>query len=154
MDTQQGDLELLNDPLATALLESQQVARLAYTWTDGTPRVVPIWFHWNGSTISLGTPVKAPKLRALEQHPDVAVTIDDCSAWPYKALLIRGRAAVEFLDHVSPEYAASAHRYFGDEQGEQWLSPLRGVPMARVVIEPRWVGLLDFVTRFPSALSA
>jgi nitroimidazol reductase NimA-like FMN-containing flavoprotein (pyridoxamine 5'-phosphate oxidase superfamily) len=151
---QQGDLNLLQDPLALALLESRQLARLAYTWTDGTPRVVPMWFHWNGSTISHGSPVKAPKLGALEQHPDVAVTIDDSTAWPYKALLVRGRATVQFLDDVSPEYVASAHRYFGDEQGEEWLKQLRGVPMARVVVEPRWVGLLDFVTRFPSALSA
>lgn len=41
----QGDLALLNDPIAQALLQSTIPARLAYSWTDGTPRVVPIWFH-------------------------------------------------------------------------------------------------------------
>jgi hypothetical protein len=30
---------------------------------------------------------------------------------------------------------------------------LRGQPMARITIEPTWVSVLDFVTRFPSALS-
>jgi hypothetical protein len=48
MPTSQGDLELLNDPVARRLLASPVPARLAYTWTDGTPRVVPIGFHWNG----------------------------------------------------------------------------------------------------------
>jgi len=57
-------------------------------------------------------------MRALGNHPQVAVTIDDSTSWSYKALLLRGEASVELLDDVSPEYEASAHRYFGDEQGE------------------------------------
>ena len=50
----QGSLELLNDPVAKALLESANPARLAYTWMDGSPRVVPIWFHWTGDQLVLG----------------------------------------------------------------------------------------------------
>ena len=42
---QQGSLELLHDPVAEKLLGSTIPARLAYTWMDGTPRVVPVWFH-------------------------------------------------------------------------------------------------------------
>lgn len=141
---QQGShLTLLREPVAVELLASRQLARLAYTWTDGTPRVVPIWFHWNGDALVLGTPVRAPKLPALRDHPEVAVTIDDSTTWPYKALLIRGVAAVDVLDSVSPEYEASARRYFGDEQGEAWVSGLRDVPMARITIVPRQVRLLD-----------
>ena len=41
----QGDIALLNDPVARRLLNSTIPARLAYSWTDGTPRVVPIWFE-------------------------------------------------------------------------------------------------------------
>jgi hypothetical protein len=59
---------------------------------------------------------------------------------------------LELLDDVSPEYAAAATRYFGDEQGQAWIAQLRGQPMARVAIRPHWVGILDFQTRFPSAL--
>jgi hypothetical protein len=151
---QQSDLALLQDPVAQELLISQQLARLAYAWTDGTPRVVPIWFHWDGRVVTLGTPVRAPKLRALASNPNVGLTIDDSTSWPYKALLLRGQASVEMLDDVSPEYAASARRYFGETQGDAWVSQLRGQPMARISIEPTWVRVLDFVTRFPSALSA
>jgi hypothetical protein len=150
----QSDLDLLHDPVAQELLKSQQLARLAYAWTDGTPRVVPIWFHWDGQVVTLGTPVRAPKLRALASNPHVGLTIDDSTSWPYKALLLRGQAAVEMLDDVSPEYAASARRYFGETQGDAWVGQLRGQPMARISIEPTWVRVLDFVTRFPSALSA
>jgi hypothetical protein len=82
----------------------------------------------------------------------VALTIDD-NQWPYKALLVRGRASVEMLDDLGPEYELSATRYFGPEQGPAWASALRGKPMARVTITPGWVGILDFQTRFPSALT-
>src|SRR5215471_12808955 len=69
MATKQGDTALLNDPVAKELLQSTIPARFAYTWTDGTPRVVPIWFHWNGDQIVLGTPPTAPKMRALVKNP-------------------------------------------------------------------------------------
>jgi nitroimidazol reductase NimA-like FMN-containing flavoprotein (pyridoxamine 5'-phosphate oxidase superfamily) len=153
MAGQQGDVHLLEEPIAQELLQSPQLARLAYTWVDGTPRVVPLWFHWTGEAVTFGTPAKAPKLKTLSTHPDVAVTIDDSSSWPYRALLLRGRATVEMLDDVSAEYAASAHRYFGEEQGNAWVGQLRGAPMARISVVPSWVGVLDFETRFPSALA-
>jgi hypothetical protein len=148
------EIDVLHDPVATELLGSREMAQLAYTWTDGTARVVPIWFHWNGSAIVLGTPSRAPKLKALASEPRVSLTIEDSSSWPYKALLLRGEASVEMLDDVAPEYESAAHRYFGDEQGEEWVKGLRGVSMARITIEPTWARVLDFVTRFPSALSA
>lgn len=154
MTTAQGDVAVLQDPVATEMLASRQVARLAYTWTDGTPRVVPIWFHWTGEAVVMGTPANAPKLTALRAHPEVAITIDDEETWPYKALLIRGVAALESHDDVSEEYAAAARRYFGEEQGEQWVAGLRDVPMVNVVVRPTWACVIDFVTRFPSALSA
>jgi len=149
---QQGSLELLNDPVASALLNSVNPARLAYTWMDGSPRVVPIWFHWTGDQFVLGTPPKAPKLKALAADPRVALTIDD-TAWPPGVLLVRGRAGIELLDDVGPEYEQAATRYFGPEQGPAWVTTLRGKPMARIAITPEWAGILDFQTRFPSALT-
>ena len=154
MTGHQGDVTLLDDPVAQELLHSRQLARLAYTWTDGTPRVVPIWFHWTGRAITFGSPPGAPKLRALERNPRVAVTIDDSSAFPYHALLVRGDATIAMSDDVTEEYAAAARRYFGDEQGAAWLSQLAGQPMAQISVTPDWVAVLDFETRFPSALSA
>jgi hypothetical protein len=149
---QQGSLELLNDPVASALLNSVNPARLAYTWMDGSPRVVPIWFHWTGDQFVLGTPPKAPKLKALAADPRVALTIDD-TAWPPGVLLVRGRAGIELLDDVGPDYEQAATRYFGPEQGPAWVATLRGKPMARIAITPEWAGILDFQTRFPSALT-
>ncbi len=154
MPVQQGDLSLLQHPVAQELLASKIPARLAYIWTDGTPRVVPIWFHWTGSELVMGTPPKAPKLKALAKNPKVSLTIDN-DDFPHKVLLIRGSARLEPVDGIIPEYALAAERYFGPKLAEAWLAKLRGmVPdMVRIAITPEWVGVLDFKTRFPSALA-
>ena len=154
MTTAQGDVKLLEDPIALHLLQSRQLARLSYTWHDGTPRVVPLWFQWTGTTIAFGTPIGAPKVKVLEARPEVAVSIDDATAWPYRALLVRGQASVHLLDDVAPEYAEAAVRYFGPEQGEAWLATLRGQPMARILVTPTWVAVLDFETRFRARFPA
>jgi hypothetical protein len=152
---QQGDLALLQHPASQELLHSKIPARLAYVWTDGTPRVVPIWFHWNGRDIVMASPPKAPKLKALARNPKVSMTIDD-NTFPHKVLLIRGSARLEAVDGIVPEYAAAADRYFGPEQGKAWVDRLRTMisSMVRVTVAPEWVGLLDFETRFPSALAS
>ncbi len=153
MPTEQGDLALLKDPIAQELLHSTNLARLAYTWHDGTPRVIPIWFHWDGEKIVLGSLPTAPKMRALSDGSKVALTIDR-GEWPYRALLIRGTAHTEKVDGVTPEYAASAQRYFGAEQGRARVEGMRQMTsqMARITVRPEWVGILDFEKRFPSAI--
>jgi len=155
MPVQQGMLDLLNHPVSQELLQSKIPARLAYNATDGTPRVVPIWFHWNGHEVVMGTPPKAPKLKSLAKNPKVAITIDD-NNFPHKVLMIRGSARLETVAGIVPEYAAAAERYFGAEQGRAWVKQLGGTTssMVRIAITPEWVGLLDFQTRFPSAISA
>jgi nitroimidazol reductase NimA-like FMN-containing flavoprotein (pyridoxamine 5'-phosphate oxidase superfamily) len=102
--TKQGDLELLNDPLAQELLQSRIHARLSYMWPDGTPRVVPINFHWTGEELVLGTPPRAPKVMALQQNPKVAITIDT-DDFPHKVLLIRGTSTLDVMDRVVSESA-------------------------------------------------
>ena len=123
MPVKQGDLELLQHPASRELLASKIPARLAYVWTDGTPRVVPIWFHWNGTEIVMGTPPKAPKLKALAKNPRVSITIDD-NTFPHKVLLLRGSARLEAVNGVAPEYALAAERYFGPEQGRAWVAQM------------------------------
>ncbi|MGH9515974.1 MAG: pyridoxamine 5'-phosphate oxidase family protein [Terriglobales bacterium] len=153
MPVKQGSLELLEHAASKDLLQSAIPARLAYVWTDGTPRVVPIWFHWNGQDFVLGTPSKAPKLKALAENPKVALTIDD-NNFPHKVLLVRGTARLQAMNGIVPEYALAAERYFGAQQGKAWIAQLASMvqDMVRITISPEWVGLLDFQTRFPSAL--
>lgn len=151
----QGRLDLLDDPAATRLLESTEVAHLAYNWRDGTPRCPPIWFHRSGTELVMSSPSISPKTNALDDGTPVAITIDS-AGWPYSALLLRGRVHVDEVEGITPEYRAAAHRYFGVEQGEAWCGQLPAdMPMTRVRMTPEWVGVLDFEgwRRVPSALA-
>src|ERR671910_3718614 len=65
----QGDLALLDDPVAQTLLQSRASARLAYSWTDGTPRVVPIWFHWTGEEFVFREPAAGPQAEGAGRQP-------------------------------------------------------------------------------------
>jgi general stress protein 26 len=155
MPVQQGSLDLLQHPVAKELLQSTIPARLAYIGMDEGPRVVPIWFHWNGREIVMATPPKAPKLKALKKNPKVALTIDD-NQFPHRVLMVRGTAHLDHVNDIVPEYALAAERYFGADQGKAWVKQLRGMipSMVRITITPEWVGILDFQTRFPSALAS
>ena len=156
MATRQGDLALLNDPVAQQLLNAPIPGQLAYTWTDGTPRVLPIGFHWDGKQFVMGTPPDAPKIKALARQPKVALTINSYE-FPYKVLYVRGTVSIEKSDSIIPEYVSMAQRCFGEEGAEAWLANVRPLlpgmgGMARLELTPEWVGILDFEQRFPSAL--
>lgn len=153
MATKQGDLALLADPVAQELLHSTILARLAYVWRDGTPRVVPVWFHWTGTEIVVASPPGSPKLQVLRDGSKVALTID-AEPSPNKVLLVRGTTTVEIVPETPPEYDASARRYEGEAAGNAWLDQIHALfsHSARIAIRPEWVGILDFQTRFPSAI--
>ena len=152
---EQGAVGLLDDEAAQALLTSSVPAHLAYSWTDGTPRNTPIWFHWDGRGVVMCSPSNAPKVGVLTTGAPAAVTIHG-SEWPFAALLLRGTVVVDHVDGIAPEYRASASRYFGPDQGEAWCASLPDdIAMERFRLEPSWVGLLDFdgMRRLPSALA-
>ena len=153
MATKQGDVSLLKDSVAQELLQSSNQAKLAYVWSDGTPRVVPIWFHWNGQEIVLSTPPIAPKMKVLANGAKVALTIDSPNP-PWHVLYIRGRVHTDVVEGMPPEYTASARRHLGEEAGNAWIAQVEqmGGKWTRIFVTPEWVGILDFEKRFPSAI--
>jgi hypothetical protein len=146
---------LQTDPVAQGLLQAAIPARLAYAWRDGTPRVVPMWFHWTGQEFLMGAPPNAPKMKVLADHPDVAFTIDN-NEWPYRVLSVRGTASVREVEGRFPEYEAMARRYLGEAAGQEFLNlQTQTFPRwTRITIRPEHVRILDFETRFPSAWAA
>ena len=159
-DLPQGDLALLDTELAQRLLAAPIPARLAFVALDGTPRVVPSWFHWTGRDLVTVTYVAGPRigirhpaarLAALRARPDVAVTIDT-ETFPPQSLSLRGQVEITEVDGLAPEYAAAARRYLGEEAAAGMLAAMDqpGTVQARIVLRPTWAGLLDFDTRLPS----
>jgi Pyridoxamine 5'-phosphate oxidase len=153
MSTKQGDVGLLQEPLAQELLQSKGPAHLAYNWRDGTPRVIPIGFHWNGEELVMATAMDAPKTKVLTNGSKVAVSIDrDFLA--SNILLIRGTVRVDTVEGIAPEYTAMIYRTMSKEDAEALLKEAAPLypRMTRIFIHPDWVGILDFETRLPSAI--
>jgi hypothetical protein len=154
VELKQGDLRLLETDLARRLLASTELARAAYVAKDGTPRVFPVMFHWTGTELVFGTFAGGAKIAALRARPAIATTIDTPGP-PPEVLLLRGNAEVTEVERIPPEYAAAHRRYYGPEQGSRNIAEVEhsGRKMVRIALRPDWVGTLDFVSRFPAALS-
>jgi hypothetical protein len=145
--------DVLSTRLAQELLHSPLLMRLSYIGLDGSPRVVPIGYVWDGKDLIVCTAEKAPKVRALAANPRVAATIDTDSQPPH-ILLIRGTAATEMVDGIPPEYLDASKKYIPPEQWLAFDRQVRGLykRMARIRITPEWAKLIDFETTLPVAV--
>jgi hypothetical protein len=148
--------EVLSETGAQELMDSTSGAHLAYTSTDGTPRVVPVGYFWTGEEFVVATHPYAPKLKALAAHSDVALAIDGGpDPDSARALSIRGTAAVTIVDGIVPEYLAAAHKSMDAEAAAKFEEHVRGVydQQARIGITPSWVQYYDFgAGRLPGSL--
>ena len=152
MDPQELQAEL--EP-AEEILRTATLARLAYDGIDGTPRVVPIGFLWTGEAVVFATHPTAPKYKALQARPPVALTID--TAGPTRALLLRGDVEIEVVDGVVPEYLEAAAKSMEGEELAGFEAAVRDTydRMARISIRPDWARYFDFGTgRVPDFLRA
>ncbi len=145
--------EILNRPLSQELL-ARDLARLAYTASDGTPRAIPIGIHWNGEEIVMCTPTNAPKLHSLRRNPAVALTIDT-ESHPPKILLLRGTVELDLVDGIPDEYLQRSGTYeMTREQRAEWEENVKSLydSMVRIVMTPTWVKLIDFEETLPTAV--
>ncbi|MGH9230423.1 MAG: pyridoxamine 5'-phosphate oxidase family protein [Acidimicrobiales bacterium] len=143
----QDILDELSSSGAQELLASTSAAHLAYVGPDGTPRVIPVGFFWTGDEFVLSTATSAPKVTALSARPDVALAIDTGNTPDQaRALSIRGRANVEIVDGVVPEYLAAARKTMDPEAAAEFEQSVRGFykQMARIAITPTWARYYDF----------
>ena len=137
----------LSTPGAQDLLASTSAAHLAYIATDGTPRVMPVGYFWTGDQFIVSTATTAPKVAALSARADVALTIDGGDT-PDQArtISVRGKASVEIIDGVVPEYLAAARKVMDAAAAAEFERNVRGMykQMARIAITPLWVRFYDF----------
>jgi hypothetical protein len=150
--TNVADVEDLRHPDAQELLRSPDPARLAYNGRDRYPRVIPVGFLWNGTNIVVCTAPAAPKVAALTQRPNVALTIDTPGP-PARALLVRGVASIEIVD--GGEYLAAAAKSTKGDELAAFEAQVRAVykQMARITIAPSWARYYDFgAGRLPTFL--
>jgi hypothetical protein len=144
-------IELMQDPVAQGLLKAPVHARIAYSARDGSPRVVPIGYYWDGEAFVMASPLNSPKVKALTANPRVALTIDT-SSFPPQVLLVRGTAAIQVIDGVPDEFVEASRRFVGDDGMSAWEAGVRALykQMAIIRVTSTWAKILDFETRLPS----
>ena len=145
--------QVLRDPVAVRLMESPLLARLAYNGVDGAPRVVPIGYVWTGSALVMCTATMAPKVRALQKDPRVALEVDT-ETQPPNILLVRGVASVEIVDGVPDEFLAASRKAVPEEGWSDFEDQSRAMypAMARISVTPHWAKVIDFEKRMPVAV--
>jgi hypothetical protein len=145
--------EVLAKAISQELLQ-RDITRMAYVAADGTPRVVPIGFTWNGSELVLCTTPNAPKIASLRRNPSVALTIDT-EVHPPLMLLIRGEAVLDEVEGIPDEYLQMNGSYeMTPEQRVEWEREVRSLypSMVRIVVTPTWAKLIDFQENLPTAV--
>jgi hypothetical protein len=144
-------VEIMNNaPVVQRLLQAPIPARLAYVARDGSPRVVPVSYLWNGKAFVFASPPDMPKIKALAVNPKVALTVDTTD-FPPNILLARGVATIKFDKGLPDEYVEASRRIVGEDRMPEWEAGVRveNRNMALVTITPTWIKVMDFETRFP-----
>ena len=144
-------VETMNtDPYVQQLLQAPIPARLAYIGLDGTPRVVPVSYLWDGETFVFASPPGWYKVRAIEANPNVALTVDT-NDFPPLILSARGVAHIAYDQGLPEQYVEASRRIVGEERFPSWEAEVRAENrnMALIRITPTWLKVVDFETRFP-----
>ena len=146
--------EILAKPYSQGLLSGRIPARLGYIGIDGDPRVIPIGFKWKNEQLHMFTPPKSAKVRALETHPRVAITIDT-ESFPPKVLLLRGSVELTLEDGVPEDYTNASSGLVPPEDFDDWKAGVEALydQMVRIAFTPDWVKLIDFETTIPKAVA-
>jgi hypothetical protein len=142
---------ILSKPVAQQLLSSRIPARFAYTRDFTEPKIVPVWFHWNGEEIVIGRFIKSKTQPSeVATGAPVAVCIDT-QDFPYQALTMSGVARVELVRGLVPEYEQACHRYL-PHTAPEFLNRIRAhhETMVRIAIHPTNAHLLDMTADEPA----
>lgn len=116
-----------------AFLARPMIARLATT-LDDRPRIVPMWYRWDGSALWMETSPTFRNYRILERNPRVAVAIDESlGGLQLRAVILEGGAEIiaEPADFVRDGVRRIYERYLDADEmrgpGDEMLTSARHV---------------------------
>ena len=69
------DLSNPKDAHVDERLRTEPIIWLATVRPDGRPHLVPVWFFWDGETITIYSEPNNQKLRNLQQNPNVSLAL-------------------------------------------------------------------------------
>jgi PPOX class probable F420-dependent enzyme len=89
---------------------------------DGSPHLVPVWFRWDGTAVTIWTTEERAWVRNLMRDPRTALSVQTFEA-PYPAVVMRGAATVATADAATmDEILAITRRYVPAEGVDRYVA--------------------------------
>jgi PPOX class probable F420-dependent enzyme len=90
---------------------------------DGSPHLVPTWFRWNGTAITIWTTEERVWVRNLMRDPRTAFSVQTYEP-PYPAVVMRGTATVATADDSATieEIRTITRRYVPAEEVDRYVA--------------------------------
>lgn len=133
------------DQLTVFLQHSVIPLRLGVA-TDGAPRIVPLWYHFDGAAFWCVTHRDAWVVNAVQTRPACAIDVSTNDV-PYRG--VRGAATARVVAEQGPALIEPLLvRYLGgtDSTLARWLLGRRDQEVA-LCLEPQWLTAWDFSQR-------
>ena len=108
----------MDRPAMEALLAERRVMLFCANRGGKEPFVTPVWYEYCDGRIFITTGLDNAKVRLVQRNPAVTLCVQR-EDWPYRAVLIRGRAEV----HPGRDAALLrrlSHRYLGRDAGDAY----------------------------------
>jgi PPOX class probable F420-dependent enzyme len=108
---------------------------LGTTARDGAPRVVPLWYRYDGEVVTVWSGEERVWVHHLRRDPRFAFSVQE-SAPPFGGVIMHGRADVVTSDgdEVSEEIRRITRRYIAEDQVESYVA---GWPQLRTIVTLR-----------------
>jgi PPOX class probable F420-dependent enzyme len=115
------------------LVQPGVIMHIATVDAGGAPLVTPIWFIFEDGRIWFTPRQHSEWLKNIRKDDRVALSIDE-SLFPYRKVVVRGRARVEFEigedDAWRDRYRRIAHRYLPADQADGYVDGTDDQPRA------------------------
>jgi PPOX class probable F420-dependent enzyme len=124
-------------------LTEPNVAVVAVTAPDGSPHAVPTWFEFRRGEAFFVTEATAFKCKCLRNDPRVTLCIDMRKPPNYKAVILKGRAALEerVADKMMERMSIA---YMGKRAGREYAAQFKNQPVVVVRFKPERVISWDY----------
>ncbi|CAA9550733.1 MAG: hypothetical protein AVDCRST_MAG79-2679 [uncultured Thermoleophilia bacterium] len=108
---------------------------LGTTTPDGAPRVVPLWFRYDGTAVHVWTTETRHWVRHIKRDPRFAFSVQE-AAPPYAGVIMHGHAEVTTGDddEISEEIRRITRRYIPAAEVEPYIASW---PQLRTIVTLR-----------------
>jgi PPOX class probable F420-dependent enzyme len=112
-----GDVGAILDQASPPLL-----GVIATLRADGSPHAVPVWYGWDGHSVSIWTGHDRAWVRNLRQDPRVAFTAQQTQP-PYGAVVMRGHADISLPGaDVNGDIRRITRRYLPERECDAYIA--------------------------------